>query len=327
MRILIKNPWDDLLIPPTNRLSRRRISSESHHELLWFRDENSYRGLLIEVDNSVTPAHLRAFDISLKNVQIDIHEMADEGFRALLIRLTDSSKIDVFSRLCHDIVERVIECKTTDSTFRITCRRLKKWQELLSGGRNGVLSAIEIQGLFAELCFLDELLEHRYMSNREAVLGWKGPARAQQDFILDDTAVEIKSLSGQYRSKVRISTEHQLFSHLSRLFLRVYMLTEVHSDSDGENLNMIIRRIYERIVDDELRSAFSATLDAAGYLDLPEYDQPCFVLKGCLTYHVTVGFPRIIQASLPLGITTVSYDLELSAIEPFRVSNEQIMEN
>jgi hypothetical protein len=324
---LIPNPWVELYIPSAGRLSRRRVNSESRHELLWFRDEDGYPGLLIEVECSVAPAQLRAFGLSLRDVPVNIVELSDVGFKALSIRLTDENKIDIFSRLCHDIAERVTNADESESTFQIACRRLKKWQSLFAGRTSGLLTANEVQGLFAELYFLAELLDSGAVSQEEAVRGWKGPDRAQQDFILNDAAVEIKSLTGQNRGKVRISSEDQLYSHLSRLFLRVYLLAEVYGTSGGENLNSLVRRVSAKITDEGLIEIFEAILNMAGYIDLLEYEQPQFMVNDCYTYLVSDSFPRIIQQTLPAGIQAVSYDLLLAVIEPFRVSDAEILEN
>lgn len=324
---LIPNPWADIPTAPADKLSRRRVNSESQHQILWFRDEASYPGLLIEVAPGVDSAQLRAFGISLRDVHVNIVDLPDVGFKALSIRLTDENKIDIFSRLCHDIVERLLSAGNGQTTFQIACRRLKKWQSLFAGRRNGLLTSNEVQGLFTELCFLAELLDSEAVSQEEAVRGWKGPSRVQQDFILNDIAVEIKSLTGQNRGEVRISSEDQLYSHLSRLFLRVYLLAEVYGTPTGENLNSLVRSVSAKITEEELREIFEATLNVAGYIDLPEYDQPQFVVKSCYTYLVTDSFPRIIKKTLPAGVQAVSYDLLLASIEPFRISDAAILEN
>ena len=321
------NPWDELKTPSAGRLARLRVNAESQHEILWFRDEDGCPGLLIEVERSIALAQLRGFGISLRDVPVNIVELPDVGYKALSIRLTDETKIDIFSRLCYDIAERVTKADAGESAFQIACRRLKKWQSLFANRINGLLTANEIQGLFAELYFLAELLDSQAVSQEEAVRGWKGPDRTQQDFILNDMAVEIKSLTGQNRDKVRISSEDQLHSHLSHLFLRVYMLAEMHGTSGGENLNLLVHRVSAKITEDELRDIFEATLDMAGYIDLPEYEQPQFVVKDCHTYLVSETFPRIIQKTLPAGIRAVSYDLLLAVIEPFRVSDAEMLEN
>jgi Putative PD-(D/E)XK family member, (DUF4420) len=324
---MILNPWIELHRPSAGRLSRRRVNAESRNELVWFRDEDDHIGLLIEIEHGVAYGQLRAFGINLRDVHIHIIELKDVGIKALSIRLTDKDKIDIFSRLCHDIAERVTHAPESESVFQIVCRRLKKWQSLFMGRTNALLTANEIQGLFAELYFLMALLDSEAVSQEEAIHGWQGPEKAPQDFILKDIAVEVKSLLGQNRGKVRISSEDQLYSDLDRLFLRVYLLAEAYGTSGGETLNSVSHRILAKLTEAHTKDTFEAKLQRAGYIDLPEYDQPQFMVKNCHTYLVSDNFPRLIRTRLPMGIQAVSYDVLLAIIEPFRVSEIGILEN
>lgn len=295
--------------------------------MFWFRDTDGSVGLLIEIHPATSAAMLREANISIRDVLIEIRHIPDRGILALAVRLRDGNKSDIFLRLCLDLIDRVNNTPDNERIFYTVCQRLKKWQSLFAGSTRGLLTANEIQGLFAELYFLAELLDRGVISHEETVSGWKGPDRVQQDFILSDVAVEIKSLTGQNRGRVRISSEDQLYSHLSRLFLRVYLLAEVYEISTGEDLNSLVRRISAKIIEPDVRDSFESKLHMAGYIDLPEYDQPRFIVKNCYTYLVSDSFPRITQETLPAGIQTVSYDLLLTAIEQFRVNDVEILEN
>jgi hypothetical protein len=295
--------------------------------MFWFRDTDGSVGLLIEIHPATSAAMLREANISIRDVLIEIRHIPDRNILALAVRLRDGNKSDIFLRLCLDLIDRVNNAPDNERIFYTVCQRLKKWQSLFAGSTRGLLTANEIQGLFAELCFLAELLDRGVISQEEAVSGWKGPDQAQQDFILSDIAVEIKSLTGQNRGKVRISSENQLYSHLSRLFLRVYLLAEVYETSSGEDLNSLVGCISAKIIEADIEDVFEAKLHMAGYIDLPEYDQPRFIVKNRYTYLVSDGFPRITQETLPAGIQSVAYDLLLTVIEQFRVSDTVIPEN
>jgi hypothetical protein len=321
------SPWSNISSPPAGQFSVTRVETTAIWQMFWFRDTDGSVGLLIEIHPTTSAAMLREENISIRDVLIDIRHLPDRGILALAVRLRDANKSDIFLRLCLDLIDRVNNAIDNERIFYVVCQRLKKWQSLFASRTSGLLTANEIQGLFAELYFLDELLNSGTVSQEEAVRGWKGPDRTQQDFILNDAAVEIKSLTGQNRDKVRISSEDQLHSHLSRLFLRVYLLAEVFGTSGGENLNSLVSRISAKITEEALREIFESTLNLAGYIDLPEYDRPQFVVKNCYTYLVSDSFPRIIQKTLPVGIQAVSYDLLLAVIAPFRVSEAEILEN
>ena len=96
----------------------------------------------------------------------------------------------------------------------------------MAGKKGRVLSAEEVRGLFSELKFLQQMLGE--MNNELDVLeAWQGPETSHQDFIFSDTAVEVKSLSGRERNAVKISSEDQLESLNSSLFLKVFRLVDM----------------------------------------------------------------------------------------------------
>ena len=43
-------------------------------------------------------------------------------------------------------------------------------------------------------------------------------------------------------------------------------------------------------------------------------------------YEVTNDFPRLVASDLPIGLFETKYNIELSAIEQFLISNESILE-
>ncbi len=253
---------------------------------------------------------------------MDVIEVAEEGIRALIIKLEDTQNQDVFLKLCLDLIEHVKASEQNQNTFHVICRRLKKWQSLLSGKARNLLSANEVQGLYAELYFLAEMLESDRSRESILIYGWKGPEKNQHDFILSDIAVEIKSIAGDQRGKVRITSEDQLDTHLGRLYLRVYFLSEVQQG--GESLNAITRRIINQLTHRENRELLELKLESARYIDIPDYDLPMFRVKDCRTYLVLDDFPRITRKTLPEGIEAVAYDLVLAGIDRFRISGMEV---
>jgi Putative PD-(D/E)XK family member, (DUF4420) len=320
------NPWSNISSPSPGQFSVTRVETATTRQMFWFRDTDGSVGLLIEIHPSTSAAMLREANISICDVLIEIRHISDRGILALAVRLRDGNKSDIFLRLCLDLIDRVNNSTDNAHIFNMVCQRLKKWQSLFAGRTSGLLTSNEVQGLFAELSFLNELLDSGVISQEQVIGSWKGPERSHQDFLLNDTAVEIKSLTGQNRSKVRISSEDQLYSHLSRLFLRVYLLAEIYETSGGEGLNSLVRGISAKLIEESTKDSFESLLQMAGYIDLPEYDQPQFMVKNCYTYLISDHFPRIIQQTLPAGIQAVSYDVLLGAIEPFRVSEAKILE-
>lgn len=316
------NPWADISFAASGQFSRRRVDAEADVALFWFRDDAGRPGLLIEISSLISQAALQEARISIRDIAVDVIEVAEEDIRALIIKLEDSHNQDVFLKLCLDLIEHVKASEQNQNTFHVICRRLKKWQSLLSGKAGNLLSANEVQGLYAELYFLAEMLESDRSRETALIHGWKGPERIQQDFILNDVAVEIKSVAGDQRGKVRITSEDQMDTHLGSLYLRVYLLSEVQDG--GESLNAITRRIINQLTQRENRALFELKLESARYIDIPDYNLPLFRVKECRTYLVRDDFPRITRKTLPEGIEAVAYDLVLAGIDRFRVNGTEI---
>lgn len=194
---------------------------------------------------------------------------------------------------------------------------MERWRTLLSRANRNRLSAQEVQGLFGELQFLEECIDGQHVSVQAAIEGWQGPKGAPHDFIFGQSAVEIKSISGSYADSVRISTESQLTTHLDTLHLRIVFLAVDTDCKAGLSLNDLIIRLKRKIQDSDFASAFEERLAEVGYVDIPEYDFPCFSVAQTRAYEVRDGFPRITPESLAPGISDVSYCIALSSIAGF----------
>lgn len=63
---------------------------------------------------------------------------------------------------------------------------------------------------------------------------------------------------------------------------------------------------------------FETRLLAAGYASRAEYDKIAFGLEGCGHFSVTPAFPRLARSGLPHAFAEATYDIFLTALEPFR---------
>ncbi len=318
------DPWGDIPVPPHGQFSRLRVANDFGLGIFWLRNEFNQPGLLIPVSRTITTNDLALAKLRMRVITVDVREFRDEDLTAIVLTLNETHHKDVFLKLCLDLIEHVLDARHEGKAFQIVCTRLKKWQSLLMGAYNGLLSANEVRGLYAELVFMAELLEND--SSREAVVlaGWKGPERYPQDYILGSATVEIKSLSGNDRGKIRISSEDQLDTTLYRVYLRVYFLAESERAGHGESLNELVRRISNQLTTSEHCASFDEKLAAAGYIDIPDYEMPLFRVTACQSYLVADGFPAITRSRLAPGIGNVTYSIELNAIEAFRTDMAEI---
>jgi hypothetical protein len=86
--------------------------------------------------------------------------------------------------------------------------------------------------------------------------------------------------------------------------------------NSGISLNALVHRIREKLVGEVL-----ATLDGRlfdfGYIDIPDYDLPCFSVSQVKNYEVAEGFPRLTPENIPHGVSDVSYFIKFTSIENF----------
>lgn len=320
------NPWAGIPRASRGQFSRQRVDISANFALFWIRDEENKPGLLIEISKKISAANLKEIKMNIHDIAIDVMDITDEGIRAIIIKLKEEQNQDIFFKVCTDLIEHAVSVNDVESTFKLIYRRLRRWQVMLSNKLRKTLSRQEIQGLYTELYFIGETIQRHPDEETLVIHGWEGPEKNQHDFVLNDIAVEIKSVAGNQRSKVKISSEDQLDTHLRNLYLRVYLLAEIEHGNMGESLNAIVKRITNMIKEPNNRDMFELKLLENRYAEIDEYDTPLFVIYESFTYRVEDSFPRITRNQLSEGVENVSYDLVLASIEKFKINTEIIGE-
>lgn len=307
------NPWAEIKVPAAG-FNNLRVDSAHLHDFFWGRDIQGHCLLLLEIEEQLTE-YLEKRLVALRGVRTDIRRLPDSRIFFILC-LQNTEDADIFYRLCVDLIDRTRQVIGQKAAIDVIHMRLKRWKAFLSSNKNNLLTAHEVQGLFAELDFLHSCL---ITSDAQTTLieGWQGPLEAPHDFVFGDFAVEIKSVSGSQKNHVRISSENQLITHLDRLFLHVIFLAEFHDCKQGISLNQMVARIRNMISDADNIDLFDSRLHDAGYIELRDYDTPCFSVTQQKTYIVKEDFPRITPETLCNGLTNVSYDISLLSIESF----------
>jgi hypothetical protein len=245
------------------------------------------------------------------------------GRQRLVLTLDKQVDRDLFEGMCRTLSLALENSSDSSSSLAVALAHIRRWKSFLSG-RSHHLSAEEVRGLFCELVFLLELLEHSDTTGL-ALEAWLGPEKSHQDFIFGNTAVEVKSLSGTERSNVRISSEDQLESLNDILFLRIYRLSSLTVAQGSWSLNEVVTMAQSRLCEAGGLDVFHRKLVSQGYAPLPSYDMPRFVVSDLKTYRVVEGFPRLIRSQLPHGIDRVAYDIRLEAIADYECDNTEVM--
>lgn len=306
------SPWDGIGVPRAD-FNVRQVMGKMVAPCFWGRDRSGACLFIVELQGDHAIKH-RADAVAVHGIGVDLRS-GDVGRQRLVLTLENEVDRDLFEGLCRALASALEHATDSASSLAIALAHIRRWKTFLSG-RVQYLSAQEIQGLFAELAFLLELLD-RPVPTIAALDAWLGPDKSHQDFIFGNSAVEIKSLSGIERSTVRISSEDQLESLNDALFLRIYRLSNLPDAAGARSLNATVEAVQARLGEAEAVEAFDHKLVAYGYAPMPDYDQPRFVISDMATYRVQDGFPRLIRSQLPTGVEKVAYDIRLEAIAPY----------
>lgn len=307
-------PWDDIKSPSID-INLLRIDATHPLDFFWGKD-SSNRLLLILNFPIIDASDLNAHQIELTGIKSDICKIDSTGIAYFQLTLQSKENADIFYTLCNDLIEKTRTITNIDEALSLIYSRLNRWRALLSKANRG-LSPQKVQGLFGELKFLEECIDNNLVNTQAAIEGWLGPMGAPHDFIFGQSAIEIKSISGSSADSVRISSESQLITHLTTLHLRIIFLARDEDCNKGESLNELIKELKNKIYSHDLVQVFDGRLSEIGYIDIPEYDYPCFSVMQNKTYQVREGFPRIVPESLSTGISNVAYDISFSSIAVF----------
>jgi hypothetical protein len=315
------SPWDSVPTPSAD-YTVVRVPDLRGVPIYWGRDTTSQCLLIVELTGDHTE-QLRSDGVTLSGIGVDMRLGERPGQQRLVLTLARHVDTDLFQGLCETLIESLRQVDDSAAALAVTLAHLKRWKAFLSG-RKTTLSPEQARGLFAELQMMRALYAAR-MTAPIAVYAWCGADRVQQDFIFGDTAVEVKSLSGRERNAVRISSEDQLESLTSSLFLSVYRLSEMPQSKTSISLNALVQQIEGELADAQALEEFARKLSAYGYAPLHDYDSPRFTVSDLKTYRVVEGFPRLVRSGIPNGIARLSYDIELETIRPFECDSGDIL--
>jgi len=313
------SPWDSLSTPEAD-FNVLQVAGERAVPCFWGRDISGACLFIVELAGDHT-AQFRKNAVSLNGVSIDLRT-GSPGVQRLVLALEKQVDRDLFENMCKALASALVAAPDSATALAVSLAHLERWKLFMAGRGRKHLSDEAVRGLFAELRFLWELMSA--VGSSKAIAAWLGPERSHQDFIFGNTAVEIKSLSGAERSAVRISSEDQLEPLNDNLFLRIYRLSALTDAPGALSLNGIISRTEAEIDDADALTDFSRKLVAHGYAPIIEYDEPLFEVSDIRTFQVSEQFPRLVRSGLPSGIGRVAYNINLEAIDAFKVDNENV---
>ena len=237
---------------------------------------------------------------------------------SLSFSLVDDSYRDMFVLFCEDIIASSACISNKEKATRFVGKRYKEWREMLANAHDSLLSPEEIKGLLGEMYFLKVFLCTRYGA-KEAALSLTGPRHLPQDYIIDDTWYEVKTVSSS-RAEVTISSIEQLDCVKPGELVVIRADKTSVTNTDAVNLNTLYRELLAMLSDDDAREQFSTMLLHYGYYPRPEYEEEeyTFEIKATTRYAVSTDFPCIRRTNLPESITEAKYSLSLATIDSYR---------
>jgi hypothetical protein len=265
---------------------------------------------------------------NLNGIEVSLQRCAPDSAR-LLLTLRDREQFDIFKVLCGHLLRATegLACGANSKGLHLVLRRLADWHAMLRCGRNGLLSNPERIGLAGELLFLrDVIIPH--LPPVDAIASWRGAHGDEQDFAVGQTQFEIKTQLSTSDQHLKISSEAQLDTGESTLFLCHQGIARSPTTAHSFTLNSLVHDLASAFA----RSGFSAAdlfdvaITALGYGYQDDYDEPTWVLTDRRLFEIRDGFPRITPNMLPVGVMKVSYEILLRECEPFSADLAQVID-
>lgn len=308
---------------PSGVISRRLPSPpERDVFVFWEGGKNGRRGLSISAPGRLENIVARLPDVYGLDMTVSGHA---SGRVELRIAESKVGVTSVFEALIQDVVLALSQDVAADALAGV-CRRLDLWKHFFAVSRSG-LSLNQQAGLFAELNVFSEVM-CTTVGEESAARSWYGPEGSLQDFADDRLGIEVKSVSSTGPAIVTIANERQLDDRfVGELLLAVHRV-DVREAGDGLTLPKKIEAVRTLLTDNELASSlFEAKLIRSGYSDAhrPKYVHR-MTIRSLAWFRVAGSFPRITEQELPIGVSHVSYKVNVDSCQEWAVDPELAIE-
>lgn len=263
-------------------------------------------------------------------IDVNIDQKSSDSYSQIAFRSKTASMNGAFYALAHDLVEVANESSEEQEAVVALLTRFEEFRELMQGDKKP-LSEEEIRGLFAELWVLHWLITEKNIDATQALVSWHGPYGGNKDFVIGNSALEVKSLRPNATS-IKISSHNQLDSNDLNLYLTTVTLDRVFGESSEKTFS--IRELVDQISialagNTAAEQIFFSALDHLNYAaDEEEYPDWRFAVLSTKFYEVLdqeeQEFPRISADTIPAGIDKVSYSISINALAPFSKQIEEV---
>lgn len=255
----------------------------------------------------------------------DMYPVGDRVF--LKISKTKESSDEVFELFLESLIRHVLTEK--DNTLYVTTYKfLEKWHEFFKVKRKKSLTLEEEMGLFGELFYIKNWLVKNDDKSPVIIKQWKGPLGNRVDFELTKKAVEIKTFdNAKKRNEITIASEKQLELSKGQKEIQLYVLKISRCEVSNLNIESLINDI-EFILEERDPAAILEFKNLLAEVEIMllenDYQVQDYEIEKEFAYQVTENFPKITPSMLALGITDVSYKIDLSHCEEFKIEISEL---
>ncbi len=310
--------WDLLEAQPPSgeRLTVRRALAGRHPDVLIALDAAKRRHVLVALPHGELGELAERTSRGIAVQTVELRPSSEATKRFVDVECLDAEGHAALDTIAVELIE-ALEAGASIGRVRLVQNVLAKWRRFWSGIAQGVLSKEEQLGLFGELWFLNRWLAPA-VGVSAAVMMWRGPAGARNDFEAQGLAIEVKTTGRVDGAHVIHGLDQLLAPPGVKLMLFSVLVRDEASGT--ESLPAQVAEARGLIAEDyALQSQFDALIYAAGYDDrlAAEYAKLVLRIRDTSLYHVAEGFPRLVPASLlggvPIGVSAVEYQLRLDA--------------
>jgi len=254
------------------------------------------------------------------SVALARYDVAGRSIRFIDVMCADRTLDAVFAELASEVVHRIAG---GDGAIEAVEGTIADFRDLLQGDTARDVADHKIVGLIGELLVLRALAGH----SSTAIAAWTGPFDQRHDFRHGVHAIEVKTSVRADATSIHVSSIEQLSEPTGGSLLLVHFCVE--RAGSGE---VSVATLCGEIVG--LGVARARLGEALAAMGCPDPDSAAwnrirFSLERTSGYRVGSGFPRIGAAQfpgreLPVGILSLSYEVDLRTAERFRVSDDEL---
>lgn len=249
---------------------------------------------------------------------IEVNQYTKPEYNTIRFSLCDEEISGLFYKFCEDLIEQSRELKDDSEGYQVIVNRFLQWKKMFVSSRGLFLSELEIMGLIGEILFLRDHLAER-IGLSAALRAWSGQELTHKDFSYQSTWVESKAIS-RGKTTVKISSLEQLDSEYQGELV-IHMLEKMSPAYGGITLNRLVLETRDMFLTMDERDDFLAKVALQGYEYNNYYDDFVYEVSSFVRYRVDSNFPKLVPNGMPSAIQKVSYEIVLSDLSSFVITD------